>query len=259
MFTSHPSRRKSIHSLRYPSQFGEAVPYGYQLCDKLLGKAMAMIGDDTVLVLASSMGRQPLISERYVEGKYVVRIKNIDKVLELIGHDGITDVVPTMVPQWNLTIPDATRRAQVKVVFEAAVRRQAGAPDSAFAVQEMHDQWTITPLGLARNHGPIEYEFTLPDGKRTVRPLGELFEMDAPTVKQGMHHIDGMLALWGTQVQAGKLAPCTNLDVAPTILALLDVPIPAAMHGQVMPALRAGQVFRTYQQRVGKEAALSSA
>ncbi len=75
----------------------------------------------------------------------------------------------------------------------------------------------------------------------------------------GMHHIDGMLALWGTQVQAGKLAPCTNRDVAPTILALLDVPIPAAMHAQVMPALRAGQAFRTYQQRVGKESALSSA
>ena len=40
-----------------PSQFGEAVPYGYQLCVKLLGKSMAMIGDDTVLALASSMGR----------------------------------------------------------------------------------------------------------------------------------------------------------------------------------------------------------
>jgi hypothetical protein len=239
-------------------KYGEAVPYGYQLCDELLGKAMTMIDGDTVLVIASSMGQQPYISERYSEGKYVVRIKHIDKVLELIGRDGITDVVPTMVPQWNLTILDAARRAQVKGLFEAVVRRQAGTPDAAFAVQETHDQLTITPLGLAKNHGPIEYEFTLPNGKKSVHPLNELFEMDTPTVKQGMHHIDGILAFWGKQVQAGMLAPCTNLDVAPTLLALLNVPIPAAMHGQVMPALRAGQGAKVYQQRVGQETALSS-
>jgi Type I phosphodiesterase / nucleotide pyrophosphatase len=240
-------------------KYGEAVPYGYQLCDELLGKAMEMIDDDTVLMLASSMGQQPYISERYSEGKYVVRIKDIDTLLDLMGRDGITDVVPTMVPQWNLTIPDAARRDQIKRTFEAVVRRQAGHPDAGFAVQETHDLLTITPLGLAKNQGPIEYEFTLPDGKKIVRPLKDLFQMDTPTVKQGMHHIDGILAFWGKPVRAGKLQACTNLDVAPTILSLLGVPVPAEMPGSVLPVLRAGAGHTSGRKKVDDQATLTSA
>jgi hypothetical protein len=164
-----------------------------------------------------------------------------------------------MVPQWNLTIPDAARRAQVKARFEAVVRRQAGMPDAAFAVQETHEQLTVTPLGLASNKGPLEYEFTLADGKQVVRALSDLFEMDTPTVKQGMHHIDGMLAFWGKQVQPGKQQPCTNLDVAPTLLALLGVPVPAAMPGRVMPVLRTGEGPATYGKAIDQADSLTSA
>ena len=240
-------------------KYGEAVPYGYQLCDELLGRAMAMVDADTVLVIASSMGQQPYINERYSEGKYIVRVKRIDDLLALAGRDGITEVVPTMVPQWNLTIPDAARRAQVKAFFEAAVRRQGGQPTEAFAVQETHDQLTLTPLGLAHNKGPIEYAFTLADGRKVVHPLKDLFEMDTPTVKQGMHHIDGMLCFWGKPVQPGQLAPCTNLDVAPTLLAVMGVPVPAEMPGRVLPVLKPGQGSPAYREKAGRESALTSA
>lgn len=241
------------------SKYGDAVPYGYKLCDELLGKAMGMLDDDTVLVIASSMGQQPYISDRYSEGKYIVRIKRIEDLLALAGSQGITEVVPTMVPQWNLTVPDAARRAQVKAFFEAVVRRQAGQPEAGFAVQETHDQLTLTPLGLAHNKGPIEYEFTLADGSKTVRLLKDLFEMDTPTVKQGMHHIDGMLCFWGKQVEGRQLAPCTNLDVAPTLLALLGVPVPEVMPGHVLPVLRPGKGPATYRDRAVNEGALTSA
>ncbi|WP_171257320.1 hypothetical protein, partial [Acinetobacter baumannii] len=98
-------------------KYGEAVPYGYQLCDTLLGRAMDMVDADTIIVVASSMGQPPYVSERYAEGKYVVRIKSIDALLNLIGREGITEVVPTMVPQWNITVPDDQRRAQLIRVF----------------------------------------------------------------------------------------------------------------------------------------------
>lgn len=220
------------------AKYGEAVPEGYRLCDQLLGEAMAMIDDDTVLVLASSMGQQPFISDKYAAGKIVVRIKDIDALLALAGRQGITDVVPTMVPQWNLTIPDAARRADVQRFFEQVMRLQGEVSERGFAVQETHDILTITPLGLARNDLPVQYEFTLPDGQRKRLPLAQLFVMDTPTVKQGMHHIDGMLAFYGKAVRQGvKLADCTNLDVAPTLLTLMGVPVPDAMPGQVLAVL----------------------
>ncbi len=241
-------------------KYGEAVPYGYQLCDTLLGRAMDMVDSDTIVVVASSMGQQPYVSERYAEGKYVVRIKSIDTLLNLIGREGITEVVPTMVPQWNITVPDDQRRAQLIRIFESITRRQAGQTEQAFAVQETHDILTITPLGLAHNKGPIDYVFQLSNGTTAERPLKDLFEMDTPTVKQGMHHIDGILAFWGGKTQRGVHLPaCTNLDVAPTLLALLGVTVPASMPGHVLPVLQSDQGTDAYRKRLSEESVAPAA
>lgn len=220
------------------ARYGDAIPTGYQLCDQLLGQAMALLDDDTVLVLASSMGQQPFISDKYSAGKIVVRVKDIEALLKLAGRHGITEVVQTMVPQWNLTIRDGARRAQVIRFFEQVMRQQGEVRERGFAVQETHDQLTITPLGLARNDLPVTYDFTLADGRHLQMPLTELFAMDTPTVKQGMHHPDGLLAFYGRGVRAGvRLDDCTNLDVAPTLLTLMGVAVPDAMQGRVLEVL----------------------
>lgn len=234
--SAFPAKASAEEKARY----GAAVPVGYQLCDELLGRAMSLIDDDTVLVLASSMGQQPYISDKYTAGKIVVRLKDIEALLQLCGRDGITEVVQTMVPQWNLTIPEAGRRAEVIRFFEQVTRQQGEQSERGFAVQETHDQLTITPLGLARNDAPVTYAFTLPDGRTVHLPLQELFAMDTPTVKQGMHHTDGVLAFYGRGVRAGvQLEDCTNLDVAPTLLTLLGVQVPDTMHGRVLEVLPA--------------------
>lgn len=220
------------------ARYGEAVPLGYRLCDQLIGEALQLLDDQTVLVIASSMGQQPFISDRYAAGKIVVRIQDIEALLALAGRDGITEVVPTMVPQWNLTIPDPARRAALQRFFEQVSRHQGTQSQSGFAVQATHDQLTITPLGLARHDEPVHYEFVLADGQRKRVPLAALFATDTPTVKQGMHHIDGLLMFYGHGVRRGvRLPDCTNLDVAPTLLSLLGVPVPDAMHGQVLEVL----------------------
>ncbi|MEX8494423.1 alkaline phosphatase family protein, partial [Sphaerotilus sp.] len=105
-------------------EYGEAVPEGYRLCDELIGRAMALLEPETVLVVASSMGQQPYISDVYRAGKVIVRIRDIEAVLAVVGRDGISDVVPTMVPQWNLRVEDPVRRRAVKVAFETAFRQR---------------------------------------------------------------------------------------------------------------------------------------
>jgi predicted AlkP superfamily phosphohydrolase/phosphomutase len=65
--------------------------------------------------------------------------------------------------------------------------------------------------------------------------MTRLMAVDAPTVKQGMHHIDGLLAFYGQGVREGvRLTQCSNLDVAPTLLALMDIAVPAVMEGRVL-------------------------
>jgi hypothetical protein len=221
-------------------QYGEAVPEGYRLCDELIGRAMQLLDQDTVLVVASSMGQQPFVSDRYKAGKVIVRIRDMDMLLAVVGRAGISDVVPTMVPQWNLRIDDPVCRRAVQVAFETAYRQRGpddgGPRESSFVVQETESILTVTPLGLTHEERDWQYFFPQAAGADAQGyPIESLMAIDAPTVKQGMHHIDGLLAFYGVGVRSGVQLPnCTNLDVAPTLLALMDVAVPAVMEGQVL-------------------------
>ncbi len=217
-------------------KYGEAVPFGYQVCDELLGRAFKLIDDQTVLVVASSMGQQPYASEKYPDGKIVVRVKDIDKLLQLLGKDGVQEAVPTMVPQWNLVVPDAGRRSAIQQQLEGVRRIVAGISEPGFAVAEVGNALTVTPLGLARMVPGIQYIFPATLLRAESRhSMDELFAADTPTVKQGMHHINGVLAFYGKGIKRGtNLATCTNLDVAPTMLSIMGLSPPAVMEGHVL-------------------------
>jgi hypothetical protein len=214
------------------AKYGQAVPYGYKVCDELIGRALNLIDDQTVLVVASSMGQQPYISEKYQHGKVIVRVKDMQKLLAAFNAQHVTDVVPTMVPQWNITVTNSAARAQLKAQFEAVQRIINGQHEPGFAVSEVGDILTVTPLGLA--YGQAQVHYRLHPGGALV-PLADWFATDAPTVKQGMHHIDGLLTFYGKGIQRGaRLNACTNLDVAPTLLTLLGIAVPPVMQGRVL-------------------------
>lgn len=226
-------------SAKERKEYGEAVPQGYRLCDALIGRAMRLLDAQTVLVVASSMGQQPYLSDVYRAGKVIVRVRDIEALLRVVGREGISDVVPTMVPQWNLRIQDPVRRQAVKTAFETAFRQRessAATREAAFVVQETEAILTLTPLGLSQDARDWRYVFPqAPGADPQGYPIESLMAIDAPTVKQGMHHADGLLAFYGAGVRSGvRLPDCTNLDVAPTLLALMDVPVPAVMEGQVL-------------------------
>ncbi len=221
------------------ARFGEAVPHGYRVCDALLGRAFDLADERTVVVVASSMGQQPYRNAAYADGKIVVRLRQVGPLLDLIGRDGIETAVPTMVPQWNLVIPDAGRRSDARRRLEA-VRRTVGPVDEpGISVRETGDVLTITPYGLASRPAGIAYRFPGGEGRPDrVVPMEALFVADAPTVKQGMHDPDGLLAFHGADIRPGlRLAPCTNLDVAPTLLWLMGIAPPPVMHGRVLREL----------------------
>jgi hypothetical protein len=216
--------------------YGDAVPYGYRLCDELIGRFLRLAGPNTVLVVASSMGQQPFVSDYYVAGKIVVRFADIDRFLGLLGPEGVREVVPTMIPQWNLRVTDPSRRRELIERIEGITRTIGTRTERAVAVDETDTILTVTPLGLAEKAPGIRYYFNgCPNADPAGYPLEELFATDTPTTKQGMHHPEGILAFHGAGIKAGlKLSSCSILDVAPTLLALLDVPVPPVMPGRVL-------------------------
>jgi hypothetical protein len=218
------------------AQFGEAVPLGYRLCDELIGRFLRLIDDDTILVLCSSMGQQPYQSAAYQDGKIIVRFRDVATFLRQIGATGVVDIVPTMVPQINLRMPDAGARASLKRRLQRAQRLSGSGAEAAFAVEETGDILTVTPLGLPARRTSLMYD--IPDC--APLPFDQFFAADAPTVKQGMHHPEGLLAVRGRGVPRGMhIDSCTNLDLAPTFMSLLGLAAPADMSGRVLLRLNA--------------------
>jgi hypothetical protein len=209
--------------------YGDAVPLGYQVCDELLGRFTKLIDDETVLVVCSSMGQQPFVSAAYRDGKVIVRFKDVDAFLKQIGAKGVTEVVPTMVPQVNVRVPDSALRAELAARLRDARRTVSGRSEAAIVVEETGEILTVTPLGLNGPAKDVTYEFP---GAGSIR-IDTLFAVDAPTVKQGMHHPAGLFVAYGRSIAAGRqLEQCTNLDIAPTLLSLLSIPVPGVMSGR---------------------------
>jgi hypothetical protein len=54
-------------------------------------------------------------------------------------------------------------------------------------------------------------------------------------VKSGCHDPKGMMMLYGPGIRPGeRIGECTNLDIAPTLLTLLGLPVPEEMIGRVV-------------------------
>jgi hypothetical protein len=216
-------------------KYGAAVRHGYEVCDEILGHFRNLAGDDTVLVVASSMGQQPYVSDVYEAGRVIVRFKDVQKVLDIVGARGVAEVIPIMQPQVNVRIPDANERARVRDLLRAA-RRAGGPHDGAMSLTETGDTLTLSPSGLRVGDSGVRYTFPgAPGADPAGYPLEALFAADTPTTKQGMHDPHGILMMVGPGIRKGvDLGPLSNLDVAPTLLSLMGVRVPPVMKGRVL-------------------------
>ena len=214
-------------------KFGGAVEAGYTLVDDLLGRFMALCDDDTVLVVASSMGQKPYFNVQFPDGKVCVKFKDVNQVLAIVGASGITGVAPAMDPQWNVRVPDAAERARVKERL-SNIRLEGGVTPRAMHVEETGEILTVSPAGLAKLGPQVRYFFPdCPGAKLEGYAFDELFREYGETHKEGMHDPRGMLLLLGPGISRGvEIKDASNLDIAPTLLALMGLPIPEVMTGR---------------------------
>lgn len=215
--------------------YGGAVEYGYKVADELLGRFMAMADANTVVVVASGLGMKPYVVDLYPEGKITVRFRNVRRILELFAAQGVGEVVPAMMPQWNIRIADPAERARVRGLF-AKAHVSGGAHREAFHLDETGELLTVTPFGMARVDSETRYFFPdAPNADPKGYPIDELFAMDTPTPKEAMHDPASVFTMWGSGIRAGVDIPATtDLDIAPTLLTLMGITPPAIMKGRVL-------------------------
>jgi hypothetical protein len=213
--------------------YGGAVRHGYEVADELVGKLRRLAGQDVHFVVLSSCGQQPATGGRYSEdqrrGHVGLQIK-IEKLLEEVDVKQQVEFSNLMAPQWKVDFPN-------EALLETTVRRLREALNTtkgteAFAVSI---EGLSICLGAHRNQDLDDsLEIPGPDGARAYR-AGDLLDKHSEVVKSGRHHPKGVLIMQGPKVPKGAdLGRCDNLDIAPTLMTLLGLPVPAAMQGRVL-------------------------
>lgn len=212
--------------------FGPAIPFGYGVADRLLARLWKLADANTVVVVASGLGQQPYVVEDFAEGRTIVRVRDVNQVIALCGLEGHCTPFSVMAPQWNLRVPDPEKRARAERVLAGAWYRT---PETRlFAFETAGD--TICFNLSQKNLKPLDLDApcVFPDGGPTM-PLRDLCATGDATPKEGYHEREGVVVLRGAGIRPGvRLKECTNLDLAPTVLHLLGLPIPGYMKGRVL-------------------------
>ncbi|HKR02818.1 MAG TPA: alkaline phosphatase family protein [Pyrinomonadaceae bacterium] len=212
------------------SNYGGAIEHGYRTADELLSRMMKLLDDETVMVVASSMGQKPFITP-LKKGKRIGQLRSLDHLVDILGAKGRVRALSTMSDQFNLYPDSPATKDFVLGCLRSAYVDSPARP--MFYVDTVEDSITVT-----LNH----YDETSEES-RCIFPHRETensyrFEdlvYGTGMVKSGCHDPVGVLMLYGPGVKGGAhLGECTNLDLAPTMLNLLGLPAPAEMTGRVL-------------------------
>ncbi|HEV3467921.1 MAG TPA: alkaline phosphatase family protein [Pyrinomonadaceae bacterium] len=208
--------------------YGGAIEHGYRTADELLRRMAALLDEETVLVVASSMGQKPFVS-RLKDGKRIAQVRSLERLLAVLGVSGRAEALATMSDQFNI-YPDTDETRDL-------VLERLGAAYVDTPARPMFYTATVG-RGVTVN---LRLDEAVAEDSRCFFPhSGESFLYEdlvyhTGHVKSGCHDPRGVLLLYGAGVRRGaRVGPCDNLDLAPTLLALLGLPAPASMKGRVL-------------------------
>jgi hypothetical protein len=210
------------------AEYQNAVLYGYQQMDQVVGKALALAGNTHTIVFSSALGQQPYLKAEEHGGKVFYRPKSFRRFTEWVGLDMPHDIQPVMSEEFHLVFEseaDAVRaEAQLGTVTidgRPGLRVRRTGSD------------IMTGCGIFEK---VDGQPQLAAAGRPTQPFLELFYL-AEGVKSGMHHPDGILWIRHADRRHADGGRIPLTAVAPTILALQGVRPPEAMPAQPLDGL----------------------
>jgi Type I phosphodiesterase / nucleotide pyrophosphatase len=205
--------------------YEDAILYGYEQMDEIVGRLLRLIDDDTVLVFATALSQQPCLTYEESGGKTIYRPRDFEDFVRAVGIERPTEVAPVMAEEFHLDFEteELARAAEAKLMEV----RYGDAP--ALGVRR---RGTDLLCGC-QIWQQLEPDAVLHlDGDERTVPFFDLF-YKIDMVKSGMHHPDGMLWIRrpgrAHSEHPGKV-PLTA--IAPTILGFYGLEPPAYMQGE---------------------------
>jgi len=215
--------------------YGGAIEFGYRIADELLGRMMALMDAETILVVASSMGQKPYIAE--VEGgRVIAQVRSHQYLLKLLGIENEVRAVSTMSDEFNVYVDSEERRPQIRKMLETAYLDDPRQP--LFHVGGVDSAIRVNLRIYRRIQLTESSRIVFPDapGEPMVNHSDLIYSTGHS--KSGCHDPRGILLVYGAGIPAGEIAgDYNNLDIAPTLYHLLEQPAPDGLTGCVIREL----------------------
>jgi hypothetical protein len=210
--------------------YGRAIEHGYRTADELLKRMLKLADENTVLVVASSMGQKPYVAP--IKGSRQVRqLRSLEKILEILGVADRAEALSTMSDQFNI-YPDSTAtRDFITSALESAYVDTIDQP--MFWVTTVENSITVNLATY--NTITEESRCYFPELDKDSSMLYENLVYSTGVMKSGCHDPKGIMIMRGPGVRRGGfISECNNLDIAPTLLSILGLSVPVEMKGRVL-------------------------
>jgi hypothetical protein len=208
-------------------EFADAIGFGYEAQDELIGRCMALAGPDTTIVLCTALSQQPCLSWEEQGAKRFYRPHKYEELFAFAGIAEPHECSPVMSEEFSVrfeSLPAAERA-------EAALRALEVAGEPAFRLSR--DGLEI--YGGCRIHRELPESAVLKSAASGhTRPFRELL-YQADSLKSGVHHPDGILWIRRPDRRhrtEAERVPLTS--VAPTLLRILGLEPPETMRGAAL-------------------------
>ena len=237
-FTYYPTDAVAHRAWQYfePEKFGglkeegrelwDVIPATYRQADEILGEIRARLPENAHIVLLSDHGMTAAGSDGGV-AVYGLRAGEVDRVLKERGAS--VDVAQVGM---KATVAVADDSAVPASEVRALLRRFTIAGQVLFEIEDLSPGVFGLTLALKGDVKARAAEaVSLPDGGSVA--LETFMRMRADY--SGVHHEDGIIVLFGPRIKPDNQLKETDLyDVAPTVLALMDLPQADDMSGRVL-------------------------
>jgi predicted AlkP superfamily pyrophosphatase or phosphodiesterase len=214
------------------TKYGDMIPRVYEMADRAIGRLMRLIDANTLVAVISDHGFEAANAST-VEGTFQGRILG-KELLEMLGLTHQASYVNHR--DWiivKLSSKANHRRAEILQLLEEFHVRELNVPllgvtedTTGEIVIKIRNRTHLYREGIDLSTLHIDF-------LNQTRPFLDLVQPDYDTRASGVHHPDGIAIFCGPGVQPGKrIDQASVLDFAPTVLALLGMPVGRDMDGR---------------------------
>jgi hypothetical protein len=197
-------------------KYKNAILFGYQEMDSLLGKFIALAGKETQLVFATALSQQPYTKYESIGGHRFYRPRDVIKFLAILGISA-DRIQPVMTHQYLAFFENDVKAAEAKEKLSCLTFD--GKPVIEFVTSEPRTLYFGNQVHTFVEQGS---RILIADDHSRSFDFYELFYR-IDEIKSGRHHPDG--CLWiktgNHYCHEGKVS---ILDIMPTILAMYGLP-----------------------------------